>query len=130
MQVWCWLVLSSLSAQLAFASESIPSRATNAPGGSEVVRRIVDLGFTEREEAIYTEVCAGNVPDFWRKFCPGTVTNVAAGRTNVILFHAAPDYLAVGSDADYFLSPISPATAQRLVDRFGLMLPTRKMVCR
>ena len=50
------------------------------------------------------------------------------GTTNSATFYATPDYLAVGSDEDYFLIPISPNTAQRIADALGCSLPTPKMV--
>jgi hypothetical protein len=46
----------------------------------------------------------------------------------VLVLHVAPDYLAVGSDDDYFLAPLTPATAQRLAGATGCVLPTRRMV--
>ena len=39
-----------------------------------------------------------------------------------------PDYLAIGSDKDFVRMPMTPQTAQRIADRFGCVLPTRKMV--
>jgi hypothetical protein len=39
-----------------------------------------------------------------------------------------PDYLAIGSDADFVRMPMTPQTAQQIADRFGCVLPTRKMV--
>ena len=39
-----------------------------------------------------------------------------------------PDYLAVGSDADFVRVPMTPQTAQRVADAFGCALPTRKIV--
>ena len=39
-----------------------------------------------------------------------------------------PDYLAVGSDDDFVRMPMTPQTAQQIADRFGCILPTRKMV--
>ena len=39
-----------------------------------------------------------------------------------------PDYLAIGSDDDFVRMPMTPQTAQRIADRFGCVLPTRKMV--
>ncbi|MEI9865358.1 MAG: hypothetical protein WDN00_12565 [Limisphaerales bacterium] len=74
------------------------------------------------------EITAGNVPDFLRQFQPVTVTNANAGRTNIATFFVAPDYLAVGDDGDYFLTQMTPMTAQRIADRLDCALPTRKMV--
>ncbi len=86
------------------------------------------LDLTQRDKAIAGEVLAGNVPDFLRKFCPIMVTNVADGLTNVGTFFVTPDYLAVGADGNYFFTPVSPGTAQRIADRLACILPTRKMV--
>jgi len=104
-----------------------PPRATNAPGGSEFVKQIESLPFVAREEAILAQITAGNVPEFLRGFCPVTITNVVAGLTNRATIFVAPDYLAVGKNEDYFFTPLSPYTAQRLADRFDCTLPTRKM---
>ncbi len=57
-----------------------------------------------------------------------TITNVSGGQTNIATFFVAPDYLAVGDDEDYFLTQMTPMTAQQIADRLGCTLPTRKMV--
>ncbi len=106
---------------------SLPPRAANAPGGADFVKIISTLDFAQREQAVVEQVLAGNLPPFLRRLCPVTVMNVAGGKTNIATFFATPDYLAVGSDEDYLLMPISPNTAQRLADRLGCVLPTRKM---
>ena len=105
-----------------------PPRATNAPSGSELIQRLTPLDLKAREEEIFAQVAAGNVPAFLRRLCPVTVTNVAEDRASTVTFFVTPDYLAVGSDADYFLAPLTPATAQRIADFAGCALPTRKIV--
>ncbi|MEI9960141.1 MAG: hypothetical protein WDM76_03115 [Limisphaerales bacterium] len=107
---------------------SLPEHATNAPTGSEFIQRITSADFSERERQIYSEIVAGNVPNFLRRFQLVTVTNINAGQTNFATFFVAPDYLAVGTDDDYFLVQMTPMTAQRIADRLGCTLPTRKMV--
>ena len=47
---------------------------------------------------------AGNVPPFLRKLVP---VSVSAGNVKATYF-VAPDYLAIGSDDDYFLTPLTP----------------------
>lgn len=86
------------------------------------------MDLPQREKAIYQEVFDGNVPLSLRKFCPVTVTNITGGITNIGTLYVAPDYLAVGSDSNYLLVPISGNTAQRIADKIGCTLPTRKMV--
>lgn len=117
----CWAV--SATAQ----SLPLPPRAPNAPGGVAFARQLEPLDFTAREAAISAAVRAGNIPDFLRHFCPVSVTNTTDGVTNVATFFAAPDYLAVGANDDYFFTPVSPATAQQLADSLACVLPTRKM---
>ena len=107
---------------------SLPPRAPNAPGGADFISMISPLDFARREQAVVGEVWVGNVPAFQRRLCPVTVTNVADGMTNSATFFVTPDYLAVGSDDDYLLMPVSPNTAQLIADRLGCVLPTRKMV--
>jgi hypothetical protein len=116
-------------ASSALAQElQLPTRATNAPDGDTFVKQITALDLKERDRVIADEILAGNVPDFLRKLCPIAVTNVTDGVTNTATFFATPDYLAVGSDTNYLLIPVAPATAQRLADRLACTLPTRKMV--
>jgi hypothetical protein len=108
---------------------NIPARRADAPGGSEFAKRIARLLPAEREEAIAAELLRGNVPDFLRTFCPITVrTKDKAGRDHSATIEVMPDYLAVGSDADFTRLPMTPMTAQRVADAFGCALPTRKVV--
>jgi hypothetical protein len=107
---------------------SLPHRAADAPSGKEFAQQVALLSLAEREQAVSSQVLAGNVPDFLRKFCPVQVTNVLEGRTNTGTFFVAPDYLAIGSDGDYLLMPLSPNLAQRIADTLHCSLPTPKMV--
>jgi hypothetical protein len=106
----------------------LPERSPNAPGASELIRRVEDLDLATRESEIISQVLSGNVPNFLRKLCPIQITNVVQGRTNTAKFYVTPDYLAIGSDDDYFLAPISPGAAQIIADALRCSLPTRKMV--
>jgi hypothetical protein len=107
---------------------NLPVRPAFAPSGAEFVQRITGLELLEREREISMQVLAGNVPDFLRKLVPIHVSTVSDGHTNEATFWATPDYLAVGSEADYILMPLSPNTAQRIADALNCSLPTRKMV--
>src|SRR5262245_39471984 len=96
--------------------------------GSEFVNVISAMpapnsGASERESWIYGQVLSGNVPGWMRTLKPVTV--FYAGHTAT--YHVTPDFLAIGSDTDYFLAPMTPLLAQRLADRMGCTLPTRKM---
>ena len=106
----------------------LPSRPVDASPGSGVVKAVTDLPLAEREARMEAEILRGNVPDFLRRLRAVSVTNVITGKTNIATFFATLDYLAVGSDDDYFLTPLRPETAQRIADALGCSLPTRAMV--
>jgi hypothetical protein len=106
----------------------LPARAADAPTGSRFVQEIQSLALAKREREILAQILAGDVPPFLRRFCAVSVTNVAGDRTNTGTFFVAPDYLAVGSDEDFFRAPMTPDTAQRIAGQLGCILPTRKMV--
>ncbi|HXU77018.1 MAG TPA: hypothetical protein VN794_10635, partial [Methylomirabilota bacterium] len=57
---------------------NLPPRATNAPGGAELIQRLAPLSLAARETELMTQVLAGNVPGFLRKLCPVQVTSVTA----------------------------------------------------
>jgi hypothetical protein len=107
---------------------SLPPRPADAPTGSEFALSITNLERPEREERICAEIERGNVPNFLRKLSPVHAESVQDGITNTAVYYVTPDYLAVGSDEDYFLTPLSPITAQKIADRLQCLLPTPKMV--
>lgn len=102
----------------------LPPRPPTAPKGRDFAHSITSFALKEREERIRAEIEAGNVPTFLRKLVPVTVSKDGTRVT----YDVTPDYLAVGSDDDYFLTPLSPPTAQALADRLGCVLPTTRMV--
>jgi hypothetical protein len=106
---------------------SLPPRPSDAPGGAEIAREIRSLDLATREERIYAEIARGNVPGWLRQFRPVEVEREIDGRAHRATFWVAPDYLAVGSDDDAFLIPLSPQTAQRIADLVGGSLPTPRM---
>ncbi len=111
---------SPLSAQ----SLDLPPRQPSAPKGTAFALSIAALPLEEREQKILAEVKAGNVPPFLRKLVPVAVSAATVKAS----YFVAPDYLAIGSDDDFFLTPLSPLTAQAIADRLDCILPTPKMV--
>lgn len=122
MIVWC----GCLSAAITGAAESLalPPRSPEAIAGSEFAGRISSGTLQERDEQIRSEVVSGNVPGWLRDFVP---VELRQG-TNRATIRVLPDYLAIGSDQDYLLVPMMPATAQAIADLTGCSLPTRKIV--
>ena len=106
----------------------LPPRLGDAPGGAEIAREIRDLDLEFREERIFAEVTRGNVPGWLRELSPVEVAGEIGGRERRATFWVTPDYLAVGSEEDFLLMPLSPRTAQRVADRLGCLLPTPRMV--
>jgi len=107
---------------------SLPPRPADAMTGIELSAFAAPLSLEEREEALLREILAGNVPDFLRTLSPVTVTASVGEATRTATYHVTADYFALGSEADYFLMPMTPMLAQRVADLLGCNLPTRKMV--
>jgi hypothetical protein len=111
------------------STRQIPARAPDAPGGRQFAQTIAGLTGDDREAMISRELLAANIPQFLRHFVPISLTaRQEDGRTSNIVVCAAPDYLAIGSDQDHVLMPMRLQTALQVADRFGLSLPTPKVV--
>ena len=116
-------------AQATTAPSTLPARPANAPGGKSFAEQVSDLPPKAREAAIYQEIARGNVPDFMWKFVPIAVTFESPdGKRHEAAYEVSPDYVAVGSDDDFFRVPMTPQTATRVAELFGCTLPTRKIV--
>jgi hypothetical protein len=113
---------------LASDGVNLPPRASNAPGGAAIAARISAMDLPTREKAIVAEVMAGNVPESWRRFVAITVIRTIRDQKVIAQYLVAPDYLAVGSNEDSLLTPLSPRSAQVIADRLECVLPTRRMV--
>lgn len=118
----------ALAASACAPTLHLPARPAGAPGGVEIARAIRTLDLDAREERLYAEVARGNVPPALRKLKRIDISRVLDGRSYRVRFWASPDYLAVGSDDDYLLIPLTPQTAQRIADLAGATLPTPLMV--
>jgi len=107
---------------------NISRRKPDAESGSAFMKRIADLPLNDREEEIYKAIASGNIPGFLRN----TITIKgefadSAGVGHQVVYEAMPDYLSVGSDADFCRIPMNPHTAQRLATDFGASLITSKL---
>lgn len=107
----------------------LPKRNVNSLTGSAFVAIISDslLSITDREQFMIKEVVQGNVPNFYRNFLPITDTTTIDGKQYIITYFVAPDYLIIGSDQDYFYSPLTASAAQKIANQLNCSLPTRKM---
>ncbi len=116
--------LQNLSAQVL----NIPPRPANAIKESVFVSMITPLSLLDRENAIYTQVVTGNIPDFMRTLSSVTVNATINGTNHIVTYYVTPEYLAIGADDDYFLMPMTPTLAQRIANKLECNLPTKKMV--
>jgi hypothetical protein len=106
----------------------LASRASDALPGSTLMDRWRPLSLEERDEQIVQEVLSGNVPSWLRILRTLSLERVVDGEWVPVRIGVLPDYLAVGSDNDYVLVPMSPQAAQRIADATGMMLPTSTLV--
>ena len=119
------LVLAGFNSQA--QTLNVPSRPANAPTGSQFVKIITPMSLTERENWILAQIQNGNVPNFLRTLKPITVSQTINGTNHTATYYVTPDYMAIGTDEDYFLEPMTPLMAQRVANQLGCTLPTRKM---
>jgi len=86
------------------------------------------MDLQEREDRILVEIISGNIPSFLRTPVAISFSEMIGDREYNIRLSVMPDYLAVGSDSDHFLMPMTPILAQKVMHRIGGSLPTRKLV--
>jgi hypothetical protein len=113
----------------AFLIRKIPSRPVRSMTGSEFAKSIFRLDKGRREQAIRQQLAAGNLPDFLRRLKPVRFSHASAeGRVVELTVFVMPDYLAIGSNDDFLLIPMSLPTALEVALDYGFILPTRKIV--
>lgn len=106
----------------------LPGRKPSAMTGSQFLINTKAMLPEDREKVIYQQVSEGNIPSFLRKPQPLHLSVKVNGRPTRATLWVLPDYLAIGSDADFVRIPMTPITAQRLADHFGWVLPTGRLV--
>ena len=126
--LWSLVLSACLAGNAAGQTLNLPPRPAGAPTGSQFINIVRRMPRAERENWIYAQVLSGNVPNFLRALVSINVNATINGTPHAATYHVTPDYLAIGTDADYFLEPMTPLLAQRLGDAIGCTLPTRKMV--
>jgi hypothetical protein len=107
---------------------SFPDRPADAPTGTQFLKIIESLSAAEREMAILKEIAGGNVPPFLRRLkAISTQATDANGVRHKGLCFVTPDYLAVGTDDDFFRLPLTPMTAQAIANACKGALITTKI---
>lgn len=108
---------------------SIHKRTAGALSGSEFVKSISDstLSLADREQIIFKEVKSGNIPPFFRHLTEIKDTVSIGNKTYTIRYFVLPDFIAIGSNEDYFYCPMRPQLAQKIAVMLKCSLPTRKI---
>jgi len=107
---------------------NIPPRKPTDKNGSQIINYISDMSADERDTYLLNEIVRGNIPNFYRTMVRITDSTIIEGVYKHIVYYVTPDYLALGSNSDYFLCPMSPILGQKVADSLNCTLPTRKMV--
>ncbi len=110
-------------------TQEIPSRAAQAPSGSNLMQQMRDVSGTARDKAVVREMLAGNMPGFLRQLQPVSISGtLSSGQQVMVTLCVTPEYLAIGSDQDFVRMPMGLTAAARVAQEFGFYLPTPKMV--
>ncbi len=105
-----------------------PARSADAPTGLQFQRQIAELPRDQREAVVLREITSGNVPEFLRRLKPIRVdVTDDAGAKHGATYFVMSDYLAIGTDEDFFRVPITPATATAIADKLDASLITAKI---
>jgi hypothetical protein len=120
-------LLMGLSINATAQNLPVPERPEDAPTGSDFKEKVKSMSLEDRESEIFQEVINGNVPDFLRALSPITFTQNVGDSVYDVTYYVIPDYVAIGSDEDYFLIPMTPVLAQKICNELGFTLPTKKM---
>jgi hypothetical protein len=124
-------LLIAILHSIAFSADStltLPPRPADAITGSQFARQIESLSPTDREAAILDQITRGNIPPFLRALKPIDVTaDNSHGTKYKATYFVTPDYLAVGTDDDFFRIPMRPQTAQKIAAAANASLITTKI---
>lgn len=93
------------------------ARIKDALAAKTIVQKLSELDNEQREKAISKLFIDGNFPKFMRKLERIDVTGLdEKGNWIKAYYYVMPDYLMLGTDADFVRLPIRPSTAQYIAD--------------
>jgi hypothetical protein len=120
---------AQVATQVPDLTRSIPRADPQALTGSQFAESVLNMDRHQREHTILDQLADGNLPSFLRKLVPVKLSSeLAGGKTLSATIFVMPEYLAIGSDSDFLRIPMNLHTAMAIADRFGFVLPTRKIV--
>lgn len=110
-------------------ARNMPNRRAGAPTGSAFMAAVGNGSGGNRDNAIINELARGNMPSFLQDLRPVVIRGKdSRGASTEIVVCVTPDYLALGSDRDFVRVPLGLPAAASIAGRFGMMLPTSRMV--
>ena len=117
--------------------DRFPPRPAGAPGGrafftgvekpAESEQTPTVAAWVAREKAMVAQLISGNMPDALLRWVDIDLSYAGKSRTITGTVRVLPDYLAIGSDADYVHAPLDQWSAQRVASAFGCVLPTARI---
>lgn len=133
--IGAWILLSSRAA--AASPSDVPTRPRPDPPvgppvnpmlsgnltGTQFVAALTPMSEAQRDAEVLAAVERGNTPSPLATWQPVPLASGALRATAYV----APDFLGVGTDADWVRWPVKPGLAQRLADARGAVLPTRRI---
>jgi hypothetical protein len=123
------LAVTQTASQFAELTSRIPPRPSDALTGSQFAASILHTDSHVREQAILNQVLKGNLPRFLRHLVPVKLrAQLPDGRGLAATVFVMPEYLSIGSNKDFLRIPMNLYTARAVAERFGFVLPTRKIV--
>jgi hypothetical protein len=112
-----------------FLTSRIPERSSSTLTGSQFVDLVSKIDEQTRERVIEEQLLQGNLPGFLKELKPVKLQHRSdSGRLICAIIFVTPDYLAIGSQADFIRVPMDYHTASKVATQFGFILPTRRMV--
>ncbi|TDO28334.1 hypothetical protein BC659_0397 [Sediminibacterium goheungense] len=97
--------------------------------GSSFYKFAASFQWKQRDSVALELLEDGNIPAFLNHFVPvHTSIKDQSGKTISATYYVMPDYLSIGTNADWARIPLTPQTAQRIANKYHCFLPTRKMV--
>lgn len=109
---------------------SVPQQKANAVSGTAFYKEAAAMNWKQRDSFAVKEILSGNLPSFFIKFVPVhfSMIDSSTGKTIKAVIYVSPDYISIGTDADWARIPLTPMAAQQIADSFHCFLPTKKIV--
>ena len=129
MKLFASILICILIACTHYHKIQTPSRSSSITG-TEFYKIAFPFKWQQRDSLVLKEVFAGNIPSFLKKFVPihVQIRDSLTGKNIKATYYVSPDYLSIGTDADWARINITPYAAQKIADSFQCFLPTKKMV--